>query len=178
MPQPTTAVSAVLALPSRVRWLELDIKPCAGPLLRALARFSRLEELTIAGNGAGILWDVGPAAVAPLRTIRLDYRHPAVEVVYGDYTDYECSRVDVLPTNALEVLSTTTAVHTLELRVAWDDDVMQLCLALSGLQNLRWVSGLWKEAMLREATAVAAGGPMLCITTFTWCDLQAAPVQL
>lgn len=108
--------------------------------------------------------DVGPASVlAPLRSICLDYRCPP-EVHSSGET--QVSKVAALPQSAQHALSAATALHTLELRVVWDGVVSRLCHALPSLRSLRWVRGLWKEATLREATAVAVGGPLLCILTF------------
>lgn len=115
-------MAVLLALPPGVRWLELDVLPCAGPLLPALARFRHLEELTIGGNGADICWGVGPAAVlAPLRALCLDYRQ----------------QEDSLPSSTQRALAAATALHSLELRVYWNDQVVQLCCALPGLRSLR-----------------------------------------
>lgn len=118
-------------LPPGMRWLEVAVPRCAGPLLPALARFSCLEEVTISSNAADVSWDVGPsAALAPLGTLCLDYRRV---VEHRDYAEFE---VDKLPCSAQRALCAATALHSLELLVAWSDEVAQLCRAPPGLQDL------------------------------------------
>lgn len=119
-------------LPPDVRWLELAVPRCAGPLLPALASFRHLQELTISGNAADVSWDVGPAAaLAPLRTLCLDYRRHI-----DDYPEFE-SYVEMLPPSTQRALCAATTLHSLELRVSWGDEVAQLCLALPGLRDLK-----------------------------------------
>lgn len=118
-------------LPPGVRWLELAV-PCAGPLLPALVRFSHLQCLAIAGNGADILWTVGPStALAPLQHLCLDYRHPPWE--------NRESQVGLLPfkSRGLMALAAAAALHTLELRLIWSADVAALCHMLPALHHLR-----------------------------------------
>ena len=98
MLQPTVTLASFAVLPPGMRWLELGIKPCAGPLLPVLARFSHLQSLTITSNGAGIEWAVGPRAVlAPLHELCLDHRNAPVEFDNGSV---HWSVVDQLPPSA------------------------------------------------------------------------------
>lgn len=111
-------------LPVGMSWMELDVFPCAGPLLPALARSEHLQELFISSNAVDVSWDVCPtAALSALRTIGLDYRRRDLEI-------------EVLPRGTQRALSAAAGLHSLELRVVWTDEVAQLCIALSGLRQL------------------------------------------
>lgn len=144
-----------MALPAGVRLLELNVVPCAGPLLPALMRFSRLEALTIDGNGADIRWDLGPVStLSPLHSLRLDYRRPPREE--DDVWHFTRSRVKLLPESAPRALAAATDLHTLELRVVWDDDVAKLCRALPSLRNLR-CGGMPRHSRGRLVTWVWSG---------------------
>lgn len=129
--QPTIVMALLFMLPAGVRELELAVPRCAGPLLPPLARFSRLEELTISGTAAEISWEVGPAAaLAPFCTLRLDYRRL---VDHGDYFE---DMLDTLPASARCALCAATALRSLELRLIWSDEVALLCCALLRLRHL------------------------------------------
>ena len=134
--QPSVVVAMLHNLPAGVRWLELDVQPLAGPLFPALARFRQLDELTIHGSAAGIRCDVGPAAaLAPrLREVCLDYRTAPVEEE-GGYVF--ASTLSALPWSVLHALAAASALHSLELRLTWDENVAELCCSLPGLQTLR-----------------------------------------
>lgn len=133
MPQSTIALAVLAVLPPSIRWLELAVSPCAGPLLPVLARFSRLEQLTITGNGAGIHWGVGrSAALAPLLELHMDFRRDRVLDMYGTG-----AVVEKLPASAALALSAARALHTLHLRLCWSDEVAALCHALPALRQLR-----------------------------------------
>lgn len=129
--QPTTVMAVLSVLPPSVRWLELAVSPCAGPLLPALARYSQLEQLDITGNGAAIRWDAERASVlAPLRQLHMDFRRvPGLKM--------DVHSVGWLPTSAAQALSAATALHTLEVRVMWSYDVAALCRALPALRQLK-----------------------------------------
>lgn len=132
--QPTAVVAALFMLPAGVRWLELDVSPCAGLLLPALARFTRLQELIIT-NGADISWSIGPAAaLAPLSSLGLDCRNAPLLL---DENHYFRADHFFLPPSALPVLSAATALHYLELRAAWSDEMAQLCHTLPALRSLK-----------------------------------------
>lgn len=126
-------MALLFMLPAGVRWLELDVSPCAGPMLPALARFSQLEELTISGDASGISWRVGTtAALLPLRAICLDYRK-VEQVQVGVFV----SDVERLPASTQRALSAANGLRSFELRVTWSDEVAQLCRALPALRSLR-----------------------------------------
>lgn len=134
LPQPTTALAVLAVLPPNIRWLELAVSPCAGPLLQVLARFSRLEQLTITGNGADIQWDAGHSAVlAPLLELHLDYRRDCEPDMYGYGTD---AVIGEMPASVALALPAATALHTLHLRLVWSDKVATLCHALPTLRQL------------------------------------------
>lgn len=139
-------VALLWELPPTVRWLDLDVKLCAGPLLPALARFRHLQRLTI-GNGAGIEWHIGPpAALAPLRQLCLDYRRPPMPL---DNRYTQLSIVGRLPASAAAALVAATALHTLELRLEWSDAVAALCYGLPALRQLRWAGALCSAVRIR-----------------------------
>ena len=73
--QPMLVLSVVLLLPAGIRELQLAC-PCAGPLLAAVLRFTRLEALHITGNGGEVLRQdaAAPAVLPALRSLCLDYR--------------------------------------------------------------------------------------------------------
>ncbi|PRW56217.1 Leucine-rich repeat containing [Chlorella sorokiniana] len=132
--QPMAVVALLMALPPNVRWLELAVTPCAGPLLPALARFTNLQRLDITSNAA----DIGPiAALALLPQLSLDYRRMPVMNADASVDD---SVVEQLPRSAPPALAAATALHNLELRVAWSGDVAALCRGLPALRQLSWGS--------------------------------------
>ena len=133
--QPAAVLGLLAVLPPGVRWLELDAAPCAGALLPALARFGQLQQLTITGNGADIEWDVGaPTVLAPLRQLCLDYRRAPKPHPEGTI---DPAVVESPPEAVRNALFAATALHQLELRVAWSDEVAALCCGLPVLRCLR-----------------------------------------
>ena len=132
--QPLLVLGVLLALPRGVRILELDA-PCAGPLLEALKRFSRLHELRIGGNGAGITWSCPGAAglLSKLVQLRMDFRGKPIwkdEYVYPP-------KEDGIPTHTGGALAAATRLRSLALCVSWSDGVPALCSALPALEELR-----------------------------------------
>lgn len=133
--QPLAAVATAAALPPGVRRLDLAVSPCAGPLLLALTRFTRLQRLTTTGNGSNIEWDVGPSAeLAPLQHLCLDYRR---EPFYQADGTVQCTLVDQVPPCVRHALAAATGLLTLELRLEWSAEVAALCCALPALRSLR-----------------------------------------
>lgn len=141
--QPDLVISLLLCAPPGLRELELRTA-CAGPVLPALARFTRLRTLHISGNGADIDWeaDVGSsghsAAFPALQRLALDYRQrPEWQLPYTRESVVYPSPVRTVPPSLPARLAAATRLHTMDLCVRWSADVAALCEALPALRHLR-----------------------------------------
>jgi hypothetical protein len=137
--QPSLVLSVLAVLPPSARTLELGAS-CAGPVLEALQRFSRLQELRITGSGAGIAWDSrrAPAVLPKPAQLRLDYRQPFEwEGLQDSMYNPQNALVSALPAGMIGMLAPATRLHTLALCLKWSDGVPALCSALSTLLELR-----------------------------------------
>ena len=124
-------------LPAGLQVLELAV-PCAGPVLEVLTRFRHLQELRITGNGSDVTWETpGTAGVlSKLSQLHLDNRTRAVCMEYRD-GDTQGGEVYALHEDIAGMLAPAARLHSLALRVRWDDDAAALCSALPALVNLR-----------------------------------------
>jgi len=136
--QTDVALGAVRALPPTITELHLS-DPSPSLLAAALERFPQLQALSVCGSWDWMAssWRVPHClpAVPKLHTLSLDYqRLPDIE---GDDSWYDDSAAATLPADISAALAPASALHTLELRVHWSDEVSALCRAMPGLRNLR-----------------------------------------
>ena len=129
---------ALQLLPASLVQLELDSFITAY-VPAALARFTRLQRLSLSGNAWEVEWAQLPAqALLPLlHELRL---------LYNDLVPPATHVIDMMPiTRALPdataaALAAATRLVRLDIQVEWwSDSVVHLCLALPALRELRWV---------------------------------------
>ena len=133
--QALVASAILLSLPPYVRVLNIGI-PCGGPVLDALQHREQLQQLTITGNAAGVLWNsrAAPAVLPKLHSLRLHYQRkdaPAAGLAWDLFTN-----PDWLAPQALALAEASQLTH-LDLSARWDDSAEALCRVLPALHSLR-----------------------------------------
>ena len=127
----------LLVLPVGLQVVELN-STCAGRVLETAKRFGQLQELRLAGNGADIDWYCSHAAgvLCKLVQLRLDFRQLPEWDAWHDVERGQ--RVTALPHSIPKALVPAAArLHSLALRLRWDDSVPALCSGLPALADLR-----------------------------------------
>ena len=124
----------------------------------ALARFPALARLDITGDARDIDWEQPQAAalLPLLHTFRLECTSdPPPAFYFGRYDIHES-----LPDAAASALAAASRLQRLELQVqCWSDNILELCLALPALRDLRCGREVWRAGLRAHTTPTVGSLP-------------------